>query len=121
MRQEVSEINNGETLLDSFIHIKSPENRFAAKYILYNQVDEELSSTLIAATRKVSEIVSSVSVRIRRSEELSNSLYVMYRSQGDLGATIQAASKVDRLQVSLTSRGCISNRLKINSYTRCFQ
>ncbi|MEK3774675.1 DNRLRE domain-containing protein [Paenibacillus sp. FSL K6-4396] len=95
MRQEVSGINNGETLLDSVIHIKSPENRFAAKYILYNQVHEELPSTLIAATRKVSEIVSSVSVRVRRSQELSNSLYVMYRSQGDLSAIIQAASKVD--------------------------
>jgi len=91
----VSGINNGETLLDSVIHIKSPENRFAAKYILYNQVDEGLSSTLIAATRKVSEIVSTVSVRVRRSQELSNSLYVMYKSQGDLNATIQAASKVD--------------------------
>lgn len=95
MRQEVSGINNEETLLDSVIHIKSPENRFAAKYILYNQVDEELSSTLIAATRKVSEVVSTVSVRVRRSQELSNSLYVMYKSQGDLSATIQAASKVD--------------------------
>ncbi|MGN7411893.1 CBM96 family carbohydrate-binding protein [Paenibacillus sp. SAF-068] len=91
----MSGINNGETLLDSVIHIKSPENRFAAKYILYNQVDEELSSTLMAATRKLSEIVSSVSVRVRRSQELSNSLYVMYKSQGDLSATIQAASKVD--------------------------
>lgn len=91
----MSEINNEETPLDSVIHIKSPENRFAAKYILYNQVDEELSSTLIAATRKVSENVSTVSVRVRRSEELSNSLSVMYRSQGDLSATIQAASKVD--------------------------
>lgn len=95
MRQEVSGINNEETLLDSVIHIKSPENRFAAKYILYNQVDEELSSTLIAATRKVSEVISTVSVRVRRSQELSNSLYVMYKSQGDLSATIQAASKVD--------------------------
>ncbi|UOK65278.1 DNRLRE domain-containing protein [Paenibacillus sp. OVF10] len=95
MRQEVSEINNGETLVDSFIHIKSPENRFAAKYILYNQVDEELPSILIAATRKGSEIVSSVSVRVRRPQELSNSLYVMYKAQGDLSATIQAASKVD--------------------------
>ena len=91
----MSGINNEETLLDSVIHIKSPENRFAAKYILYNQVDEELSSTLIAATRKVSEIVSTVSVRVRRSQELTNSLYVMYKSQGDLNATIQAASKVD--------------------------
>ncbi|WP_339240944.1 DNRLRE domain-containing protein [Paenibacillus sp. FSL R5-0517] len=91
----MSGINNEETLLDSVIHIKSPENRFAAKYILYNQVDEELSSTLIAATRKVSEVVSTVSVRVRRSQELTNSLYVMYKSQGDLNATIQAASKVD--------------------------
>lgn len=91
----MSVINSEETLLDSVIHIKSPENRFAAKYILYNQVDEELSSTLIAATRKASEIVSHVSVRVRRSEELSNSLSVMYRSQGDLSAIIQAASKFD--------------------------
>ncbi|PIH59767.1 hypothetical protein CS562_07460 [Paenibacillus sp. LK1] len=95
MRQEVSKILNGETLLDSYIHIKSPENRFAAKYILYNQIDEELSASLTAATRLTSDVSSSVSVRVRRTDEMTNYLSIMYRGQGDLDSSIQAASKID--------------------------
>ena len=86
---------NGETSLDTYIHIKSPENRFAAKYILYNQVHEELPSSLIAATRSVSEITSSVSARVRRTQEITNYVSVMYREQADLNSSIQAASKMD--------------------------
>ncbi|WP_427051185.1 DUF7594 domain-containing protein [Paenibacillus sp. TC-CSREp1] len=87
----MSEINNGETSLNSYVHIKSPENRFRAKYVLYNQIDTDLPSTLTSAIRKNSERFSRVSARVEQSKDMSSSLSVVYAMQSELHASIQAS------------------------------
>ncbi len=95
MRQEVSGINNGETSLNSYIHLKSPDNRFRAKYVLYNQIDTDLPSTLTSAIRKNSERFSQVSARVKKFKEMRSSLSVVYATQSDLHGFIQASPKND--------------------------
>ncbi|SCY72149.1 hypothetical protein SAMN05720606_10895 [Paenibacillus polysaccharolyticus] len=87
----MSEIKNGETSLNSYIHIKSPENRFRAKYVLYNQIDVDLPSTLTSAIRENSVRVSRVSARVEHSKDISSSLSVVYATQSDLNSFIQAS------------------------------
>lgn len=91
----MSKINYGETSLNSYIHIKSPENRFRAKYVLYNQIDTDVPSTLTSAIRKNSERFSHVSARVEQSKDISSSLSVVYATQSELHATIQASPVSD--------------------------
>lgn len=91
----MSEINYRETSLNSYIHIKSPENRFRAKYVLYNQIDTDLPSTLTSAIRKNSERLSHVSARVEQSKDISSSLSVVYATQSELHASIQASPVCD--------------------------